>query len=114
VSDDVLEVIARYRAAARRILEAPGDLAGPRGRYLALVRLVQRIDAEPDRVVRAWAREAVWRDVRHLFAWRPEIDDHTPPLRHDERVRLMVRAGYRECPIGGCRLGPGALRGEAS
>lgn len=110
VSADVLEVVARYRLAARRILEAPGELAGPHGKYLALVRLVRVIDAEPDRVVRAWAREAVWRDVRLLFGWRAPLIDDDPRLPYDERVRLLVRAGYRDCPVCGERFKPGAWR----
>jgi hypothetical protein len=56
----------------------------------------------------------VWRDVRDLLGWRPALEDPTPPLRYAERVRLMVRSGYRDCPCCGERFKPGAWRREVS
>jgi hypothetical protein len=108
--DPTLLTVARYRDAARRIVEREGPMSGPNGKSVAILRLAETLRDEPDPVVREWAREAIWREVRGLLGWRPALDDEEPRLPHGERIRLAVRAGYRDCPLCGERFKPGAWR----
>jgi hypothetical protein len=107
--DPILKVIERYRTAARRIVARRGPLVGPTGKYVAIVRLGELVAAEPDPVIRAWATEGVWRDLRDLLGWVPELDKE-PRLPYAERIRLMVIAGYRTCPCCGRPMDPALIR----
>lgn len=109
----IFSTIARYRRAARRIVERPGPLAGPHGKAVAIVRLAEALGRERDPAIREWSREAVWREVRDLVGWEPPLVEE-PRLPHAERVRLFVREGYRDCPVCGEPLKPGAWRGPTS
>ena len=109
-ADSILATIARYRAVARAIVEREGPLAGPHGKALAIVRLAETLRDEPDVVVREWARETVWREVRDLLGYVQPLIDDGPRLPYAERVRLFVRAGRRACPVCGERFKPGAWR----
>jgi hypothetical protein len=105
----VFATIARYRRAARCIVERPGPLAGPHGKALAIVKLARTLADVPDVTIREWAREAIWREVRDLLGWIPPLVEE-PRLPFAERLRLFVIAGYRHCPCCGRPWDPASMR----
>lgn len=109
-ADPILERVAMYKGAARRIVEADGPMDGPNGKLYAVASLAEILKSETDLVVREWCREAIWREVREpLYDWRAPLIEE-PRLPYAERIRLFVIAGYRDCPTCGERFKPGAWR----
>jgi hypothetical protein len=87
---------------------------GPTGKPLAIVELVREVDREPDRLVRDWAREAVYVEVADLLGCARESHDPTPAPRATDRIRHALRAGYRRCPLCLGPLGPLAAAERAA
>jgi hypothetical protein len=107
----ILETVAEYRAAARKIATADLPLHGPDSKFVAVVELAGTLHDLGDLTLREWCREVIWRETREaLWGWVAPLVEDGGRLPYEQRVRLFVREGLRDCPVCGRRFGPGIVR----
>lgn len=93
-SNESLELVREYRAAARLAVDADRDL---RIRLLALFDLVDAARKEEDRALREWIERAIWEEAAPLFG--AEDDEPAIPADPVEAAARQLRAqGYAACP----------------
>jgi hypothetical protein len=88
-----LEVVERYRRAARTVIDADRPRAE---KNVALVGLAKSAQAEEDRGTSRSAQEVVWREAKKF--WYPDAPPESPGDPVLRAARTLRSRGYTSCP----------------